>query len=87
MMVSGDQGNSGVWPFYSCHTLASYTSLGAVPFIRMHTPTVGQNSRNPVTFTVYEGETHRRPTPEGNDWLGFESLWANHLSRSLLRGC
>src|ERR1035437_5034159 len=67
---------------YSCHTLARYASFRAVPFISMHTPTVGQNSRKPVTFAVYEGETHRRPTSEGNDWLRFESLWAHHLSRS-----
>jgi len=64
--------------FCSCHTLASYASFSVVPFIGMHTPMVGQRSRNPVIFAVYEGRTHRRPTSEGNAWLGFESLRAHH---------
>jgi hypothetical protein len=47
----------------------------------MQTRTVGQKSRNSVIFAVYEGKTHRRPTSEGNDWLGFESLWAQYFGR------
>jgi hypothetical protein len=65
--------------FHSCHTLASFASFDAVPFIAMHAPTVGQISRNPVIFAVYEGELHRRLTSEGDDRSGFESLWAHHL--------
>jgi hypothetical protein len=60
--------------FCSCHTLAKYASFRAVPFIYMHAPTVGQKSRNPVIFAVYEGQTNRRPTSERSDWQGFESL-------------
>src|SRR5208283_6241587 len=52
----------------------------------MHKTTVGQNSRKPVTFAVYEGETHRRPTSEGNDWLGFESLPLRHFVRQPVGG-
>jgi len=37
-------------------TLASDASFRAVPLNSTHSPTVGQISRNPVIFEVYEGE-------------------------------
>jgi hypothetical protein len=54
-------------------------SVPFVPFISMHTTKVRLESCNLVAFAVYEGETHRRPTSEGNDWLGFEFPWAHNF--------
>ena len=75
---AGNRNQSG--SLHSCHTLARYASFDAVPFISMHKTTVGQKSRKPMTIAVYEGKTHRRPTSEENDCLGFESLPLRHLA-------